>query len=97
VSGDDRELTTTEKAEMEQFRDRMGEEGRHYYDEFGRRRGRPPGIRGVTKAEFLTAYRKLRSDLDRPPLQRELGVRLSAGTRQVRQWCTDFGLAWPPE
>jgi hypothetical protein len=98
VSGDDRELTSDELDELAAFRERMRNEGRLYFvDEFGRQRGRPPGIRGVTKTEFLTTYRKLRAELDRWPLQRELGVRLNAGKRQVRQWITDFDLVWPPE
>jgi len=62
-----------------------------------RRRGRPRGVRNVSRDELLTAYRKLRAELDRRPKQRELGLRLHAKPRQIRQWLTDFELRWPPE
>lgn len=98
MSGDDREPTTDEVTEARAFHDRMRADGRmFYFDEFGRPAGRPKGIRDITKAGFLAAYRKLRSELDRTPKQRELAARLHAGPRQVRQWLTDFGLPWPPE
>jgi hypothetical protein len=62
-----------------------------------RGRGRPPGIRDVTKEKLVATYRAMERDAGSRPTQKELGRRLSANERQIRDWLSAYGLSWPIE
>lgn len=65
----------------------------------GRRRGRPPGSRAVTKELIVSTFHQLAKQYARSPTQAELAANLTPRieVRTLQDSLTAFGLPWPIE